>query len=189
MHYHLGGKLYKIFLCYLRNKRETSGSSQVALYNLHLIIFCNKLNVKRATYIQSFRNFLRNQSYPSDRLKVHPLRRKNKCSITRVNSCILYMFRNRINNNLTLLRHTIYLYLFCIFIELTYNCWILWRNSNSSGKILDKLVIIGSNGHRRATEHIRRPYQDRIAIFLCKLFCFLNGCKFFPDRLINTKLI
>ena len=79
-----------------RDKWKTAGSPKVALNDLHIIIFCNKLHIVWTRNLERLANFCSNHFNAAHCFQICTLRWQNHCSITGMHTGIFHMLRDGI---------------------------------------------------------------------------------------------
>ncbi len=97
----------------------------------------------------------------------------------------LDMLTNRINQNLTVARDRIHLYLLRVLNELADHNRVLLGHIRSQFEETFQFLMVGTYVHCSTAEHIRRAHQHRKTDFLYKCTDILHGRQRPPLRLVN----
>ena len=122
-----GCHVNKVVFQHFRHERETPRSPQVTLDYFYIIVFRQKLHIKRTGYIQFPRYRPGNLFNPANRFHVQFLGGKHNCSVTGMYTGKLHVFTDSVSFHLPFLCHGVNLDLFRLLDKLRYNHGMLFR--------------------------------------------------------------
>ena len=187
--HNLRSEFYEVNLQHLRHEWKTTWSTQVALYDLNLVLLSEELDIERTGNLKRTGNLAGNLLDPSYSLHIKFLRRELDSGITGVHASILDMLRNGISENLTLIRYSIELDFLTPVHEFTDDHRMLLRYIWRKRKEPSELFLIVANVHGSTWKHIRRTHEDRETYLIDELVYVIHSRKLAPLRLIHAQRI
>lgn len=112
----------EVVSAHFRDKWKTARGSEVTFDDFDLIFFGEELDIKWSCDTEFSDNFFCDFLDLSDSFDMERLSREYHGRISRVDSCILDVFRDSVYLEDAILSHTIYFYFFCTDFELRYHC-------------------------------------------------------------------
>mmetsp|Transcript_13419 Transcript_13419/g.34357 ORF Transcript_13419/g.34357 Transcript_13419/m.34357 type:complete len:392 (-) Transcript_13419:148-1323(-) len=109
--------------------------------------------------------------------------------ITRVDACILDVFRNTQYNDFAIACHCINLNFLSTHNEFRYHDWVFPRNDGSLLEVRFQVCAAVDHTHTHSRQNIGRPHEARVGHFVTKFMCSLNRCQLLPLRLIDRIVV
>lgn len=178
----------------LGNEGERTRGTEVALDDLENRFLsrdrlANDLHVERTRDLERLGDFL------SDDLETRHVvfdereGRKDNRGVSRVNSGVLDVFRNGVDEEFTLVGDGVDIDLLGLVDELGDDGRVLGRDFGSGGEGVFESRLVPDNVHGGAREYVRRSDQDGVSDSVRELFRGFDTRGFGPRGLINTVVV
>ena len=183
------GYINQVDFQHLTYKRERTGSTEVALDDLNLVVASKELDIERPRNLEFAGDITRNLLDTTDSLHIEFLCGEHNRGIARVYSRKLHMLRDGVGNDFAIACHSVHLHLLGIEHKLGDYHRVLLGNIGSELEELGELLIVETYIHRCAGKHIRRTHQDREADLIDEALHIVHRSECTPFRLVHANTV
>ena len=173
----------------LRHEGERARGAHIALDHLDLVVLRDKLDVARARHVERRHNHARGMLDAAHRRGLKVLRRHNERRIARVDAGILDVLRNVVHDQLAVLRDGVHLNLLRALEVLGDHDRVLAVHGRRLRQVAAEVLGRVDDVHRRATEHVRRAHQHRVAEARTRAVGVLERRELLPHRLVDAEAV
>ena len=173
----------------LRHEGERAGGTHIALDHLDLVVLRDELDVARARHVERRHDHARGMLDAAHRRGLEVLRRHNERRIARVDAGILDVLRDVVHDQLAVLRDGVHLNLFRALEVLGDHDRVLAVHGRRLRQVAAEVLGRVDDVHRRATEHVRRAHQHRVAEARTRAVGVLERRELLPHRLVDAEAV
>ena len=173
----------------LRYERERTRSTEVTFDYLDFVVLSQILDIEWTGDVQFLRNLTADALDTTSGFEVNLLSREYQCSVTRVNTGKLDVFRDSVFYHFTILRNGVEFDFLGVEHELRYHYREFLRYFLRHLQEFLQFVFVVANVHRCTREYVRRTNQYRITYLSHEFFHVFDAGQFLPSRLVDAELV
>ncbi|ROV99906.1 hypothetical protein VMCG_06224 [Cytospora schulzeri] len=191
----LGGDVNEVGTQDLADEGERSRGTQVALNDLQLrltafgILSLDDLHVERTSDVPGLGNLLGNLLDTAQDLVIQRGGRKNQSSITRVDTSLLNVLTDGMDNELALGSNTVDVELLRALDELADDDRVVGRDIAGSLKLVLELILAVNDSHGGTGQDVTGSDEHRVADLVSELLSRLDGGELLPCGLVKANAI